>query len=199
MIRALVQQKRLSPEQQNYLEERLLATLDGLAEHSYEVLERAFWITQLLEVIDRPIDRDRYRSTVHGWLREFHSKKSSGFQLAGGFKITSKVRAGSLKTTYYAVELMKIFGVPDGLDLNLVRSFLRPMNMNLSDQKWISAATRKNLDRLPGVSRPSLLTILYYERSLLTALMLVGFCIYATLSSPRPQQTDEAEKLQQKP
>ena len=33
-----------------------------------------------------------------------------------------------VKATSFAVELMEIYGIPDDLDLNWVRSFLRPLH-----------------------------------------------------------------------
>ena len=83
---------------------------------------------------------------------------------------------------------MKIYGIPNDLDLNWVRSFLRPMSMiRQSPDKWIAAVTLDRLNRLPGVTHPTWLETLYYERSLLAAVVLVGLCIYATLSSPKPR------------
>ena len=192
----------MSPEERDRLEKRLLATLEDLSRSPYDVLETALRVTQLLEVIQRPIDRDRYRDRVHDWLRKYHSKKGGGFQVAGGFRqhlsrgpvgwakyLWSPV--GSVEVTSYAVELMEIYGTPDDLDLNWVRSFVRPLFIRLSDDKWIAAVTRDRLNHLPGVTQPTWLEVLYYERSLIAAAVLVGLCIYATLSSPVPKLDPE--------
>ena len=82
---------------------------------------------------------------------------------------------------------MEIYGIPDDLDLNWVRSFLRPMWIRQSPEKWMAAVTLDRLNRLPGVTQPTWLETMYYERSLLAAVVLVGLCIYATLSSPKPR------------
>jgi hypothetical protein len=82
---------------------------------------------------------------------------------------------------------MEIYGIPDNLDLNWVRSFLRPMWIRRSPEKWMAAVTLDRLNRLPGVTHPTWLEAMYYERSLLAAVVLVGLCIYATLSSPKPR------------
>ena len=69
-----------------HLRGRLHVTLEALSKSPYDVLEKALRVTQLLEVIQRPIDRDRYRDRIHDWLRKFFSKTAGGFQFAGGFK-----------------------------------------------------------------------------------------------------------------
>jgi len=173
----------LSPQDRDFLQQRLLATFDELADQRGDVLETALRVTQLLEVIDRPVDRDRYRERVHEWLREYHSKRTFFYQIAGGFEQYEN-GSSSLQVTSYAVELMKIYGVPDDLDLNWVRSYLRPLFFRPSNDKWIAAVTLDRLNRLPGVAQPTWLEILYHERSLIAAMVLVALCIYATLSSP---------------
>lgn len=194
-IRASVLRNDLTPAERDYLEKRLNATLEDLSKGPYNVLETALRVTQLLEAIERPVDRDRYRDKVHDWLRSFHTKQGGGFQLAGGFKQDLKLQVASLESTSYAVELMEIYGVPDNLDLNWVRSFLRPSVYRFSDDKWIAAATYDRLNHLPGATQPTWLEVLYYERSLLAAMVLVGLCIYATLSSPKPKVTASADGL----
>ena len=187
----------LTPRDRDYLEKRLHVTLEELAESPYDVLETALRVTQLLEVIQRPIDRARYRDRVHDWLRKFHSKQGGGFQAAGGFRQYLNEPegflerfpwspVGSVEVTSYAVQLMRIYGVPDGLDLNWVRSFLRPRSSSaLSEDKWMTAVTLDRLNLVPGAAHPTWLAVVYYERSLIMAALLVALCIYATLSSAR--------------
>ena len=182
-IYALAESDQLSPQDRDFLEQRLLATIDELAGATVDVLETALRVTQLLDVIDRPIDRDEYRERVRRWLCEFHCKKTHGHQIAGGFA-QYEGHASSLQATSHAIELMKIYGIPDDLDLNWVRSNLRPLYFRPSNRKWIAAVTLDRLNRLPGVAGPTWLEIIYYERSLIAAMVLVAFCIYATLSSP---------------
>jgi hypothetical protein len=196
VIRASVLRNDLSSPERDLLEKRLHATLETLSKSpldTFDVLETALRVTQLLDVIQRPIDRDQYRGKVHDWLRKFHCTKGGGFQLAGGFNKYLAAPVGSLETTSHAVELMEIYGVPDDLDLNWVRAFLRPLSYRAMHEKWSAAATLNRLNRLPGVTRPSWLDFLYYERTLLAAAVLVGLCIYATISSPKLKATDPAD------
>jgi len=200
VIRAAVLRNDLSPQERDLLEQRLHTTLEwSLSEDSNVVLDEPLRATQLLEVIGRPANRDRYRERVHDLLRKFHTTNTGGFRFAGGFKQYLSwpegswlAQPGSLEPTSYAVELMEIYGVPSGLDLNWVRSFLRPSVYRFSDEKWVAAATLDRLNHLPGVTRPTWLDYLYYERSLLAATVLVGLCFYATLSSPKLKVIDPA-------
>ncbi|HBO42920.1 MAG TPA: hypothetical protein DD670_03095 [Planctomycetaceae bacterium] len=185
VIYALNQSGQLSPEDRDFLERRLLATLDKPVHETGDMLETALRVTQLLDVINRPIDRDQYRERVHQWLRRFHSKKTHFYQIAGGFEQYEGL-SSSLQVTSYAVELMEIYGIPDDLDLNWVRSYVRPLYWRPSNDKWIAAVTLDRLNALPGVTQPTWLEKLYYERSLMAAMVLVSLCIYATLSSPNP-------------
>jgi hypothetical protein len=196
VIRASVLRNDLSAQERDLLEKRLHATLEALSTSPFDqcdVLETALRVTQLLDLIQRPIDRDQYRGNVHDWLRKFHSTKGGGFQLAGGFKQYLASPVGSLEATSHGVELMEIYGVPDDLDLNWLRAFLRPLSYRPMNEKWIAAATLDRLNRLPGVTQPSWLEFLYYERSLLAAAVLVGLCIYATISSPKVKVIDAVD------
>jgi hypothetical protein len=197
VIRGAVLRKDLSLQERDLLEQRLHATLEDLSQSRADVLETALRVTQLLEVIERPLNRDQYRDRVHDWLRKFHAKNAGGFQYAGGFTQYLDHPVGSLESTSYAVDMMEIYGVPDDLDLNWVRSFLRPSVYRLSDDKWIAAATLARLNHLPGLRRPTWLEVLYYERTLLAAAVLVGLCIYATLISPQLKIVNPAQGLAQ--
>jgi hypothetical protein len=196
VIRAAVMRDDLTAEQRDYLEKRLHATLEAVSTDRYAVLETPLRATQLLEVIGRPVDPDRYRDKIHDLLRKFHSKSGGGFQVAGGFKNynLNNLKVGSLKATSCAVELMEFYGIPGDLDLNWVRSYLRPLFIRRSPQKWMAAVTLDRLNRLPGVTHPTWLETLYFERSLLAAVVLAGLCIFATLSSPMPRAARSSEE-----
>jgi hypothetical protein len=187
VIRAAVMAGDLTDSDRDYLAQRLHATFDALAETG-DALELALRVTQLLEVIDRPAAPAEYRQHVHEMLLDLHCTRGGGFQLAGGFKQYDVSRTSDLEASAYAVELMDIYGVPSDLDLNWVRSYLKPIALRFGNQRWIAAVSRDRLQRLPGVTPPGWLEILYYERSLLAAVALVGLCLCATFASPRPSR-----------
>jgi hypothetical protein len=171
VIRAAVLRDDLSDHERDIIEQRLHATLKSLAGQEYVTLDDLLRATQLLNVIKRPVVPDQYRATIHGLLRKFHSTAGGGFELAGGFRT-------------YRNSPASMPGAPDGLDLNWVRSFLRPSRY--ADRKWIAAVTLDRLNQLANVSQPTWLEYLYYERTLLAAAILVGLCLFATFSSPIP-------------
>ncbi len=189
VIRAAVLRNDLTPKERDFLEQRLHATLEAESDSKYATLEELLQATQLLEVIGRPVKPERYRARIHALLREFHSL-GGFFARAGGFRHyrhTPASMPGDPQSTAHAVELMAIYGVPDGLDMNWVRSYLRPSRY--ADRKWIAAVTRDRLNQLPNVREPTWLDYLYYEQTLLAAGVLVGLCLYATLCSPIPKAT----------
>jgi hypothetical protein len=188
VIRAALLRNDLSPADRDYLAKRLHATLDDGSVSEYYQLVDELRATQLLKAIGRPIDVARNRARVHDKLRKFHSTSTGGFQIAGGFKSYVDSWTGSLTETSYAVELMEFYGVPDGLDLNWVRSFLRPTYLRKANgEEWVAAVTLDRLNRLPGATRPTWVQVAYYERSFIAAVVLVALCLYAVLSSPRPK------------
>ena len=189
VIRAAVMRDDITTEQRDYLEKRLHATLEAVSTEPYVVLKTPLCATQLLDVIDRPVNPDRYRHKIHDLLRAFHSKQGGGFEVAGGFREFNQknIRVGSLEATSCAVELMEVYGIPAELDPSWVRSYLRPLLIRHSPQKFMAAVTLDRFNRLPYVTDPTWLETLYFERSLLAAVVLIGLCIYASLSSPMPR------------
>ncbi len=184
IIRASVLNGSLTVQERDYLEKRLHITMSDLNFAKYGTLEEMLRVTQLLAAIGRPVDPDRYRTQVHGWLRKLHISRLGLCEPFGGFKVYSNLFMGSTEATEYAIELMEVYGIPADLDLNQVRSFVRPNPLRIDD-KWITATARHRLDQLPGARQPTWTEIIIAERSLVAAVVLVGLCLYATLASPR--------------
>jgi hypothetical protein len=91
---------------------------------------------------------------------------------------------------------METYGVPEEIDLNWVRSYLKQTDSDaFNGDKWLKAVTRDRVERLPGLTPPSWLEICYYEQSLLAAIVLVGLCLYATIASPQPKQPETPTAL----
>ena len=187
VVRAAVLRQDLTSEQRDHLAERVHSTLRwSLTRQGPAKLEDPLRATQLLEVLGRPVDSLQYQEDVHALLKRLHHETGGGFQRAGGFQSYPEIHAGDLNATSDAIELMEIYGIPKGLDLNWDRSFLRPSFLQMSPENWIAAVTLDRLNRLPGATYPSWFEILYFERSFLAAAILIGLCIYATVISPNP-------------
>lgn len=191
VIRTAVLRGDLTPQEKDLLVQRLHATLSELPHESYVGMDDLLCATQLLELLGHPVQPEQYREAIHALLRELHTLGSGGFTLAGGFKRYRTLPAnfpGDLEATAHAIQLMEIYGVPDGLDLLWVRSFLKPSYYRHLPSQWmIATVTLDRLNRLPGAKPPSWLDYLIYERTLLAAVVLVGLCLYATLRSPLPE------------
>ena len=80
VIRAAVLRDDLSPVERDVLEQRLHATLQTLPDKSFVTLVELLRATQLLDVINRPVNPQQYRAKIHDLLREFHSRDSGGFE-----------------------------------------------------------------------------------------------------------------------
>jgi hypothetical protein len=185
IIRAAALRQDLTPSQRDLLAARLHASLRwSLTRGSLAHLAEPLRATQLLEVVGRPVDPAQYRNGIHVLLKRLHHETGGGFRRAGGFMAFENVRAGDLDATSNAIELMEVYGVPHGIDLNWDRSFLRPSV--LTSQKWVAAVTRDRMARLPEAARPSWWEALYFERSFFAAAVLIGLCVYATAISPGP-------------
>src|SRR5439155_27324970 len=65
VIRAAVLRNDLSPEERDEVARRLHAVLENLTEETFDGLKTALRVTQLLDVIDRPIDREQFRTKLH--------------------------------------------------------------------------------------------------------------------------------------
>ncbi|MDZ4819571.1 MAG: hypothetical protein SGJ20_11415 [Planctomycetota bacterium] len=161
--------------------QRMLETADTAPDATLATVLQA---TRLLKVVGKPVDPIQYRRQVHDLLRRFHRTGN------GGFCYGPRESVGSARPTAYAIELMQIYGVPEGLDLNWVRSFLKPTWTLRPPEKYVLAVTLDRFNKLPGVAPPTWREILYYERTLLAAIVLIGLCIYATLLSPKPRYVE---------
>lgn len=188
VIRAAVLRNDLTPAQRDHVAKRLHENLKwSLTRKAPGTLDEPLRATQLLEVIGRPVEPTQYQAEIQAMLRRFHSKTGAGFTRAGGFRPVDleSARVGSIEATADAIGLMEYYGIPQDLDMNWVRSFLRPSS-TVTVERWMAAATLARPNELPGTTRPPWPLIVYYERSFLAAVFLIGLCIYATVISPKP-------------
>jgi hypothetical protein len=194
MIRALAQRHELNEDQCDFLEQRLDATIRDRQEYKLLTLGELLHVSQAFAVFGRKLNVDRYRDNMHEWLRLHHFTGGSKYGAAGGFRTYLGVDASSLNDTYFAVELMHIYGIPDGLDTNLIRSYLQSFGHSIVPDSDIAAATLDRLERLPGIQlppkieSPTIMEIFYHERNLIMAVLLVVICCYATWSVPPLQR-----------
>jgi hypothetical protein len=193
VIRALLMADTLSATDRDLLASRLNQTLESLANSPFDALHSALIVTQLLQTIDRPVDVPRHRPLIHNLLSNLQTTRASGFESGGGFKQFPSSYSASLTATSDAVQLMQVYGVPAELNLDWIRSYLRPQHNRFGDQFWIAAVTRDRFNALPGLPSTPWYLRFYYERSLVAAVVLVALCLYATARAPL--QTISAAEL----
>src|SRR5690606_18163870 len=86
-------------------------------------------------------------------------------------------------------ELMQLYGVPIGVRIDALRSYLCP---TFNDQ-WsrlhsiacVRAASLQRLESLPDIRPITWLDYFRYEQYLMMAILLTCVCVFATLGAPR--------------
>ncbi|MFH0946702.1 MAG: hypothetical protein V2A76_16020 [Planctomycetota bacterium] len=195
-IRLLALFGEMSEDQRDGLAERLRAswTREVELKPAHDILPSLLRITELCEVIGRQPDVSAHREEVHDWLRCCFSTEEVGFTPAGGFKMYPTQGGPSLEGTWYAIRLMRIYGVPEGIDFNWLKSFLSPWNFRHERQAPLLHVCRAELSVLQGIPRTTWTNLLAAERNLWAALVLVLLCVYASLSAPRERLVEAPEK-----
>jgi hypothetical protein len=183
----------LTAEQREFLARRIDASWP--APGSFDPLRQALLCVRLLEhlgLTERLATRaaDVRALLVSHWVHE----RRGPFDVAGGFTSDPRQLWTSLDgPSADAVELMLRFGVPDEIDLRLVRGYLRCESraFPLVGERLavLRAPARASLLRveecLPLAPRSALEHVLG-ERMLIAALLLVSLCLLAIRSAPRP-------------
>jgi hypothetical protein len=188
VIAILAKEGKLTAEQRDHLAERLLATWRSLNDGAIrESIVTATTITDMLELIDRPLAREERKADVDRWLGQYQYIASRAFVRSGGFKRYSTMDSGDLMATDHAVRLMQHYETHESVDVLALRAYLRPASSDRQLMKTASlrASVRQRLDQVPDISRPSLWDYLRLNQSLWFAMLLVGTSIYATLGSPK--------------
>ena len=118
----------------------------------------------------------------------------TGFKLGGrngGFAAYPTLDNSDLRSTASVVELMEYYGVPSGLNLMAIRSFLRPAMVDVwqNDRAAIRTATRMRLESLPQVPPLTWWDYVRHEPSIAMAIVFAMLCFFATLGCPNRSQS----------
>ncbi len=187
-IHALVLRDELSDFERDCLGARLAVTMESLRTKSYgNILEEQLAITKLALLIDRPLDIQLHRDFVHETLVSYQRLSTRFGQHPGGFTFSAKLNSSDEQATVDAIELMQIYGVPDDVQIDALRSYLRP-NYN---EKWsrllsracIREASLQRLESLPEVRSITWLDYFRYEQNLMMTILFTLVCVFATLGA----------------
>lgn len=197
-VRALLRQGKLSPSQRSEMAQQVRGLWEALRPDDSDALRQAYVMVGLLDVLGRPLDPETERSRVHLWLQTCYAGSSGDWRSLGGFDRQGQPETEwpnySEEGTWYAVQLMRRFGVPKEVDINAVRCFLRPDKWSIGEPSLVALAARRTVDSIPGVGPLTWRDYLQYERSLLALTLLALLCIIATWRAPKgPERTDADE------
>ncbi len=156
-----------------------------VAEHG--ALEEAWMLVSLLDVLERPLVPESWSEHFAEMLTALHSMQAGGFSAAGGFREYERggdYQWGSIRGTWYGVQLMKRFGVPETIDVNTVRSFLIHGTQSAGNRKYVAAVALHDLNAMPGAPRPSVMDWIRYEHTWVATLLLVLVSLVLVVSAP---------------
>jgi len=192
-VAMLVATRAITHEQRETLASRIEAAWPELGSH--DPLANVLLIVRLLDHLGLADRVDARRAEVHALLAQHWTGNlpTDLFQRAGGFTANpAKWKTSHNGSTHAAVVLMARFGVPEGIDLRLLRAFLRvesaapwlgiPENAYL---KGVARATLLRLEREVGIPPRSWLEAVAGERMLIACVLLVLLCVLAIRSAPR--------------
>jgi hypothetical protein len=188
LIHGLVMRGELSEEHRDFLAERLSATMQALStEQAGYVLAEQLAATKLSRVIDRPLEIDSHRQQVHQTLANLQRLDSRLGVRRGGFASTSTLDFSDAQATADALELMQVFGVSEELDIDALRSYLRPTahDQRLRDQAATRVVSLQRLESLPEVPPITWRDFLAHEQNLIMAILFAVLCVVATLGAPK--------------
>ncbi|HQZ69633.1 MAG TPA: hypothetical protein PLY87_31325, partial [Planctomycetaceae bacterium] len=197
VARKLLAEGQLTRQQRDVLADRLSATLRAELQSEYVTLEKVLSITELAKLIDRPIDREEFQAPIHDLLLKMQQLHMRRLQTNGGFATYLSADGSDDNATLAAIELMEDWGVPSGIDVMALRSYLRPTN---HDRNIFSRRSRRQGFVLPGgalhfVSRQRLNDMadvpavtwgdyVRYEQNLIMSLLLIALATYALWVAP---------------
>jgi hypothetical protein len=173
---------------------RLMATWRRLDSDDvdYRRLRNAMWLTELFDRLDSTHQIERRRSDVHEWLVDRQVTEPKVFRKGGGFYVTSQSIDSDRRETLAAVRLMETYGVPPGLNLMQLRSYLRPdfIYDSIKAESIPKKIAMSRLDRILAAPRPTVFDYLRSELPLWLSIFLVVLLAYATWTSPKRQSID---------
>lgn len=190
----LLATRTLVPEERAHLVARVEASWPGPEAHA--PLAMALFCVRVLDRLGAGEAVEARRDDVHALLRAqwIDGTRRAPFQQVGGFTTDARnFRTSFEEATLDAVELMARLGVPEGLDLRLVRGYLRassrafPLVFEMYPYLHLDArAGLLRLERGIGLPERSLLARLLGERLLIAALLIVALCALAVRLTPAP-------------
>lgn len=192
LVPLLLATRDVAPEQRADLARRVDARWPAEGQHG--ALERALLCVRMLDELGDAARVEARRDDARGLLvSHWVGERRTRFARVGGFTSSpAKFATSFADSTYAGVALMARFGVPPGIEVRAVRSFLRDDSRAtplvgewMPELRATQRAALLRLEREVGMPPRSLLASVVAERQLIAAILLVALCCAAVLSAPR--------------
>jgi len=203
VVRKLLSEGRSTPPQLDTVSDRLLATLREERQSERVQREEVRSILGLTKLIDRPVDAAEFQAPIHELLLKMQKLNKSTYQKRGGFRSHQTVDSCDDHATLAAIELMEDWGVPLGIDVLALRSYLRPSYQDRgligTDQRLLPGIRpgaaqhfvgRQRLNDMPEIPAVTVWDYLRYERNLIMSMLLMSLALYAVLVAPNSTASD---------
>ncbi len=189
----LVHSRELTAEENRFATEAIEAAWDKADLDPR--LDKLVAFARALDLLGHPDRVDAHRDRVHAQLRE-HYRPIQTFgplRSPGGFAPNpARSDYSDSQTTWSAIELMSRLGVPEGIDLWKVRTFLThearalplPIELPTAYLRSLPRAALLRLEHALELPPRGWLAGLFAERLLLASVLLVALCLLAIRLAP---------------
>ena len=176
-----------TPQEKEILINRLELTIKERNRNGYGELEDQLAATKLAMLLGASDWVETHRELVHNTLVEHQVTHARFPTSSGGFARFMEL-GSAVEATVAAIELMEIYGVPDGVNVDLLRSYLRPHApdrfFGRTYQEAVRFASLERLESLPDVKPVGWMKRCWYDRNILASLLFAGLVLVAVLGSP---------------
>jgi hypothetical protein len=193
-------QGEITDDKRAILTERLMVTLAEFDDkdlfpvmsdlYQISILAKRLGLDEVLESAKSLVEKNLVAQQVL-WCPEV--AESGGGMGPGGFAQYNQLRTHSeLIATAQAIELMQIYGVPRGVDLAALRSYLRPsflsglpfIGKSLQNRAMVVYASKARLESIPSIAPLSWLDYVRAEAHLISSILFFALCAYAIFAAP---------------
>lgn len=179
-----------TPQEREILVNRLELTIKQRNRNGYGELEDQLAATKLAILLGASNWVETHRELVHKTLVEHQVTHAQMLMNSGGFA-RSIALGSAVEATAAAIELMELYGVPDGVDVDLLRSYLRPHApdrfFGRTYQEGVRFASLERLESLPDVKPVGWMKRGWYDRNILASMLFAGLVLVTVLGSPSLQ------------
>lgn len=211
-LTSLEMQGGFTPSEKRVIESRLLTTLKAIGERRLSTpLEDLEQLRAIAETFKMQEVNEAIGEMVKQTLEKCQVLRTKGFfstSEVGGFSMyhdPERAPLVSLLATADAIKLMDVYGVPEGVNVQALRSYLRPdfyedidYTGTAADTRLVREVCRQRLDRIEGVPKRGWIEFLRSEVNLISACLFSGLCCIAAWICPLSIGSELVEVTEEK-